>query len=118
MEVVFLVASSLSLVATGALFTLKLADLVKVKRSGVNGPVLYMKKDNIRHQAFQMAVSAGMLMTAISGVNNPSVVSAQTKNLLCLGTGVAIVFVVDSIFTYRRRVELARLIDQYETTGH
>jgi hypothetical protein len=46
----FLAASILSLLATGSLFTLKLADLVRVKRSGVNGPMLYMKKDNIRHQ--------------------------------------------------------------------
>lgn len=118
LELGFLAASILSLLATGSLFTLKLADLVRVKRSGVNGPMLYMKKDNIRHQAFQLAISSGMLMVAVSSVNNPGVVTPQTKNLIVLATCISAVFVVDSVFTYRRRENLAKMIAQYEAIEH
>lgn len=114
LEGTLLVLSALSAIANGVLFTLKLADLVKVKREGVNGPITFMKMDNIRHQAFIMAAAFGMTMLAVSAWNNKAPLLPQTKNLIVGITVIAGMSVCDAIFTYRRRGRLAELVAQYD----
>ena len=114
LETVFLIFAVVSMVAHGILFSLKFGDLMAARRSGVNGPVMFMKWDNIRHQGFGMAISLGMVMLAVSGLNNPDALSSQTKNLV---TGMVIFScfrITDAFFTYRRRWKLALLVAQYE----
>jgi uncharacterized membrane protein YedE/YeeE len=110
----FLWASVLCSLAKGYLFTLKLSDLLQVRREGQNGPILYMTRDKVRHQAFMLAVSVGMAMLAVSSVNNPEYVSTQAKNLLFGGLAFALLLIGDAMFTFRRRAKLPELVAKYE----
>lgn len=114
MEVACLGASLVALLSSAWLFTLKLADLIRVWRSRVNGPTLFMVRDNLRQQAFTMAVCAGMVMLSLSGYNGPEPVSEQALNLLAGLFLLACVVVIDAVFTYRRREKLALLVSIYE----
>jgi hypothetical protein len=117
LEWAFLGSAVLSLFLTGYLFTLKLSDLAQVKRRGVNGAILFMKKDNLRATAFFLACSAGMLGLAISSVTNTDALNAQTKNLLVGMIAFALLIAGDSFFTYRRRTRMAVLVAAYEDQG-
>jgi hypothetical protein len=114
LEIVFLVSAVVSLSATTYLFTLKLSDLLRVKREKINGPILFMVRDNLRRQAFYMAFCAGMVALAVSAVNNRTVPQAQTLNLICGMVAFAILIASDALFTYRRREKLALLVALYE----
>ena len=112
-ELICFVAAFCAVVMSSYLFTVKLSDLLRVRREGQNGPVLFMATDKIRHQGFTLAVSMGMLMLAVSAVNNPAPPQPQTLNFI-LGTAVfAMGIVVDGLFTYRRRIKLAELVGRY-----
>lgn len=117
LELLFLVAASVSLVATGYLFTLKLSDLLRVKQNRVNGPVLFMVRDNLRRQAFYMSFCGVMVGLGISGVNNTSAPTSQTLNLLIGMIAFAMLIAGDAFFTYRRREKLAQLVAHYEGQG-
>lgn len=114
LEVTFFVLSVLCIFANGYLFTLKLSDLVKVKRQRVNGPILFMTWDKIRHQCFMLSVAVGMAALAVSGLNNPDEIGAQTRNLLTGSIGFALLVLGDAVFTYRRRIKMAVMVAKYE----
>jgi hypothetical protein len=109
----FLVASAAAVGISAYLFTLKLGDLLRVKRERKNGPILYMAGDKIRHQGFTLALSAGMLMLAVSAVNNNTEPSPQTLNFLVGSALTGIGIFIDGLFTLRRRRRLAELIDEH-----
>lgn len=114
LEFASLILSILALLGSAFLFTLKLSDLSEAKRSKQNGPVLFMVRDNLRRQAFTMAVCAGMVALSISGYNSDAPVIAQTKNLLTGMCVFSLLLVAESVFTFRRREKLALLIALYE----
>ena len=115
LEIAALILSILAALSSGYLFTLKLSDLVGVKRTKQNGPLLFMARDNLRRQAFTMAVCVGMVMLAVSGFNNNSVVTSQVRNLLMGMCGFAVLIIAESVFIYRRREKMALLIMLYES---
>lgn len=100
--------------ASAALLTAKVIDLIEVKQNGTNGPVLFMKKDNIRHQVFLLAMSCGLGGLAISGYNNPLPVSPQTLNFVWFGNAFSVLALIDVLFTFRRRRKLSVLVAKYE----
>jgi hypothetical protein len=114
LEWIALGGSVLACMASAYLFTLKILDLMRVKREKQNGPMLFMTSDNVRRQGFTMAVSAGMLMAAVSSVNNPIDLTSQAMTLLLCLSFVALAIALESVFIYRRREKLARLIALYE----
>lgn len=114
LEISSLVLSSFALFGSAFLFTLKLSDLIRVKRSQQNGPLTFMAWDNVRRQSFTMAVCAGMLALSVSGFNYDGPLVPQTKNLLTGMCGFALLIVVDAVFIYRRREKMALLIAIYE----
>lgn len=114
MEWACLTASLVAFVASAVLFSLKVMDLLKVKRSKQNGPMLFTTMDNLRRQGFTMAAAAAILMTSVSSLNNPLPLSSQTLTLLTCLLFVSIAIAADSAFIYRRREKLALLIAIYE----
>lgn len=114
LEVAFLVLAGLALVESGGLFWLKLQDILSVRRSGQNGPILFAVSDNLRRQVSTVAVCGVLLGLAISGCNNPLELNAQTRNLLWGGVFVAAVVMLEGVFIYRRRNRMALLIATYE----
>lgn len=114
LEVALFIAAGLAVLTTGFMFTVKLSDLVQIKRTGTNGPILFMKWDNIRHQGFMLAVSSGLLALSIAALNNHVPPSGQALNFISGGIAFATLLVADSLFRYRRRRRLAELVAEYE----
>lgn len=110
----FLVMSTLAVCSSTWLFLMKLGDLVQVKRRKQNGPILYMVMDKIRHQAFMLAWSTGMMMLAIAAINNPATPIPQALNLINGATVASCAIIVDGLFTIRRRKRLAAMIAAYD----
>lgn len=114
LEIVFLIVALIALAESFYLFTLKLSDLLKVKRERQNGPMLFMTMDNLRRQGFSLTVCGGMVILAVSGINSPSEITAQTKTLLTAGVLFALAMIIEGAFIYRRRKKLAVLVALYE----
>lgn len=114
LEVLFACVASVATLTTGFLFTVKLADLIRVKRQGVNGPIVFMTWDNIRHQCFMFGMASGMCGLAISSLNNPVPPSPQALNFITGAVVFAVAITADSSFRYRRRRRLAELVAEYE----
>lgn len=114
LEWVSLAFTVLACMTSGILFTMKVRDLTRVKRSKQNGPMLFMTTDNARRQGFTMAASAGMLMASVSSVNNPVPLTPQVMNLIVCIIFVAMAIAMESVFIYRRREKLALLIAIHE----
>jgi hypothetical protein len=113
----FLVASAAAVCVSVYLFTLKVGDVLRVKRERKNGPILFMASDKVRHQGFTLALSSGMLMLAVSAVNNNAQPSPQTLNFVVGSALTGIGIFVDGLFTLRRRRRLVELVDAY-TINH
>lgn len=114
LEILFLVLSGLALLASCILLSLKVGDLFKVKRSGQNGAVLFAVGDNLRRQVFTVAVCGVLCGLAISSVNSPLELNAQTRNLMSGGVFVSLAVLAEAVFIYRRREKMALLIAVYE----
>lgn len=112
-ELCFFGFSALAVCVSSGLFTLKLGDLIRVKRERKNGPILFMVTEKIRHQGFLLALSSGLLMLAVSAINNPSPPTPQTLNLIVGAALCALAIVVDGLFTYRQRRRMAELVAIY-----
>lgn len=86
------------------LFTLKIGDLITVRSARrQDAPLLYHVKDEIRHQGFVLAWSAGLLMLAITGINNPSPPQVQALNMIVGGMCLAASVVLDGALTFLKR---------------
>jgi len=117
LEFILLGTSLLRVAGHILLFMLKVGDLVSARRSGVNGPVAYMKWDNIRHQGFMLAISVGMVILSVSAISNNEPPSPQVKTLLSGLIAFGVLGMLDAAFTYWRRGKLARLVAQYEVVN-
>lgn len=115
LEVAFLIVATLAFGASCVIFCLKAGDLRKVRRAKHNGPIQFVTIDNLRRQGFTMAVSAWLLMAAVSSVHNTvDPITAQARNLLTTGLIVAMAITAEAGFIYRRRERLAELLATYE----
>lgn len=114
LEWAFLVASACALVATATLFIVKLWDLNAVRRSGTNGPILFMATDKIRQQGFMLAVSSGMVMLAVASVLSPVLMNSQAQTFLAGGIVFSLAIVADALFIYWRRRLLEDMVALYD----
>ena len=114
LEIAFLLISLVGVFATGYIFTLHLADLSEVRRRRVNGPMLFIARDNLRMRAFLMAVCAGSAALAVSSVTNSDPLNDQANNLMIGLMGISLVMVGEALFAYRRREKMALLIALYD----
>lgn len=114
LEWVFLVTSLLALCAAMALFMLKIGDFLRVRKAKQNGPLLFMVTDNLRRQGVTLAVCGGLLMLAVSGINNQTPMTSQALNLVTGSVLFSVALTVEAVFIYRRREKMALLVAIYE----
>lgn len=114
LEVALLIVSTLAFGSSSAMFSLKVRDVLRVRRAKQNGPMLFVTTDNTRRQGFTMAVSAWMLMTAVASVNSQEPVTALVRTLLTCLIFVSLAITAEAGFIYRRRERLAELLALYE----
>jgi hypothetical protein len=114
LEIALFVVAIVDVGWDGFLLSLKLNDLEIMRKERRNGPMLFMKLDNIRHQVFMLCVSLGMLVMAVIGMADSLPVTAQTKRLLCGLIAGGLIVMVDAYFSYRRRWRMAELIQKYD----
>lgn len=114
MEWTFLVSASITTSMSVWLFVLKANDLFRVKREGTNGPLLFMVWDNLIRHGFTLGVCVGMLVLAISGINNRDPVVGHLRTFIICASLFACALGVQGLFIYRRREKLALLVAAYE----
>lgn len=114
LEWTFLGLAAVAMLVSAYLFALKVGDMLAVKRSGKNGPMLFAAVDNLRRQGFTLAVCGGMLMLAVSSVNSTLELNPQTMNLLTGGVFFASAVILEAVFIYRRREKMALLVALYD----
>jgi hypothetical protein len=112
-EIAFFVVALIDMALSLWLFTMKIADIVRLYRARLNGPMMFMAQDKILHQGIILGLSSGMLMLAVSSLNNLAEPTGQALNLLsgAVWGGVGIVFY--ELLTFRRRAKLPDLVARY-----
>lgn len=113
-EILFFLLSTAALPVMAVLFSAKLADLVRVIRSGTNGATRYNTVDKFRHEVFLFAVAGAEFALSVSSLNNPNPPSAQTLNFIMVGIAIALGLIGDALWTFRRRRMLPILIAEEE----
>jgi hypothetical protein len=114
LEIALLVVALACTAANLFLLLLKHRDLQAMKRERRNGPMLFMKRDNVRHQFFMLLVALGMVTIAAIGATDATPVIAQTKRYLGILIAGGLLALLDAYFVYRRRWRMAELIAKYD----
>lgn len=112
-EIAFFIIAAIDLLLSAWLFTVKVADMVRLYRARMNGPMMFIAQDKILIQGIILAFSSGMLMMAVSSINNMAEPTGQALNLLAgwVWGGIGIVFY--DLLTLRRRKRLPELVEKY-----
>lgn len=109
-EIGFFIMSLVATVAAISLFVMKVSDLILVKANKDNGAIEFNATEKVRKQGFLLLITGVCHYTSITSINNTVPPSTQVLNLLSSLLFVSAVLVIDSYFTYRKRLRLPRLI--------
>lgn len=118
LELAFVSCALVSTSLSAWLFTLKVSDLMRIRRERINGAMLYLTTDKVRHQGFMLAYSTGILMLAVAALFTAPPPPdywrvPQSLTLICGLTAFSIGIACDALFTYRRRKKMAHLVAEY-----
>lgn len=91
------------------MFLLAIKDVVKVRVERMNGAVQFMTLDNLRHHGF-VVLSSFILLSCSFILLSFSVASDTGLQVLTILTSITI---VDIIFSFFRRIKMARLVGEH-----